>query len=195
MIASHDLFPSAGNFRMANFDLFLSEQLRQDVTKSTGRETYIGTRKVDALAGTLYGLLTANLQLEASYYTAPAARAPVVGAPPVPARPAAMMNSIKAIGWAVGNPGAGDVRSVYRQAFDTHSTVGGQFPIRSMEVLNAIWRKLVTGAPAYRSVNIMQPTKYPSSLAGGFIVKNVIADFATTPHPAQGHNRWYDWAL
>jgi hypothetical protein len=181
---------------MGTFDTFLSEQLRQDVAKTTARETYIGNLKNDALSGALRARLNANTELEANYYVAPAPRVQAVGAPPVPPKPPRAINTNKALAWAVGNPGvADDVKSVYRQAFTAHTTSNTAFPIRQMETLNAIWRKLVAGAPAYRSVNIMQPTKYPSSLAGTHIVKRVIGDFATVAQPAQGNAAWYDWAL
>lgn len=181
---------------MRTFDTFLSEQMRQDTLKTTQRETYINGLKTKAAAGELYTRLTAATELESKYYTAPPVRAPAIGAPAIPAKPAWMTNTNKALAWAVGNPAAtADVKEAYRKAFDACSTRGGKFPIDSMSTLNAIWRKLVTGAPHYRAVNIMQPTKYPSSLAGDFLVKNVIKGFATTGHPAQGSTLWYDYAL
>src|SRR4051794_32209504 len=36
---------------MGTFDMFLGEQMRQDVTKTSGRETYLQNLKADALAG------------------------------------------------------------------------------------------------------------------------------------------------
>jgi len=176
----------------ANFDLFLSEQLRQDVTKTTARERYIADLKVDAAAGRLLTRLQADTELETA--RGPAVAAP--GAPPIPPTSPRMINESKAIGWATGYPGGiGEHRSTCRRAFQAHTTRNARFPIHSVPILNAIWRQLVSGAPVYRAVNIMLPTKYPSSLAGAFITKNVIADFTTTPQPIQGDDLWYDWAL
>lgn len=181
---------------MATFSTHLSEQLRQDVAKTNTREIYLQGLKADALAGRLYARLQAATLAENTYYNAPPPAPPRVGAPPIPPKPPRLVNRSKAIAWAVGNPGAGaDLRNVYAQAFDAFATGNGRFPLSSMDTLNAIWRKLVTGAPHYRPVNFMLPVKYPSSLAGGFILKNVIEDFKTTAQPAQGDNRWYDWAL
>ena len=176
--------------------MYLSEQMRQDVTKTNARQVYLGNLKNDAAAGQLQIRLAAATELESNYYTAPPAPVAKPGAPPIPPKPSRLVNTYRAIGWAVGNPGAAaNVATTYRQAFDANTTKNAGFPIGSMSKLNAIWNKVVTGAPAYRAVNILLPTKYPSSLAGEFIVKRIIADFATLPQPAQGSAAWYDWAM
>lgn len=181
---------------MATFDMFLSEQMRQDVIKTTAREIYLATLKITAAAGGLQVRLAARTQLESTYYTAPVPSVPRPGAPPIPPKPPRSINTNRALGWAVGNPGAAAaVNTTYYQAFVANTTTNVGFPLGSMTKLNAIWSKLVIGAPGYRAVNIMQPTNYPSSVAGDFIVRNIIADFATTPQPAQGAAAWYDWAL
>ncbi len=180
---------------MDTFDMVLGEQLRQDVVKTAGRDVYLQRLRADAVAGRLNARLIQNTLLENTYYIAPPPRPPQPGAPAIPPKPAWAINTNKAIAWAIGNANAGDdVRTNYRRAFLAHSRQG-HFPINNMSALNAIWRNLVPGAPIYRSVNIMQPTNYPSSLAGGAIVSNVIRDFANVAQPDQGDDRWYDWAL
>jgi hypothetical protein len=174
---------------LPSFDMILSESLRQDVVKTDGRIAYLDEVKAKAVNGELRTALLANLADEATYYSAPVA-AP--GAPALPPKPAASVNRAKAIGWASGSRDLG-IKSIYGQVINAYAGAG--FPLTGMSDLNAIWRRLVTAAPHYRAVNIMTPTKYPSSLAGDFIVRARIADFRARAQPQAGAQEWYDWAL
>src|SRR3546814_14262455 len=145
---------------MPTFDVFLKELLRQDEVKTQGRITYLDDLRTKAINGQLRARLDLQTEPETNYYTAPPPRQPAPGAPPIPARPAHLEDRKKALGWAAGNA-ADYVKSTYSQVLTT-SANGNPFPIASMEVLNAIWRQLVPGAPPYRAVTLtQQPTNTP----------------------------------
>jgi hypothetical protein len=179
---------------MATFNMMLGEYFLQDVSKTAGRELHLQNLKGAAMTGQLRRRLQAQTAGVDTYYQAPV-RVPRPGAPAVPPKPAAAVNRNEAIAWISGNlTGASVAGSPYRKAIEEYGSADAS-AIPSLTTLKTIWRLLVSDPPSYRSVNILQPTKYPSSEAGEWLLNDRIRDLSTVALPAVGDDQWYDWAL
>jgi hypothetical protein len=144
-----------------------------------GRAKYIGELMTKAKNGALKTALDKNVEPETNYYKAPSTT------PPNP-------DVAKAKAWL--KKGVTGSTTAYDQVVDQNLKTDGKNPLGADEkVLLAVWKKLVTGAPDFRSFNPATP--YPSSIGGMFLLKKTLADAAKEKLPAHGDAAWENWAL
>jgi hypothetical protein len=151
------------------------------------------TRFMDkARNGTLRTELGNKLMQESDYYTAPAPTVPVPGAPPIPPKPSWMIARTKAKAWLKKGV-LGDTKA-FDEVVDTYCKNDGTWPLGpDHKILDAIWRKLVTGAPPYRGV--VEGAMYPSSIGGTHVLKTFMTSVSHEALPAKGNTAWENWAL
>ena len=165
-----------------------------DINKIADRRRYIVALKARAQRGDLKTQLDLNTEPEANYYTAPPPLVVVFGPQPKPPTQQEIELD-KAVSFLehgiYGNAAA------YGQKLRELAKHDGTFPLGNNDtILRNAWGILVVGAPAYRGWNsAATQQKYPSDSGGAKLLNDILMGMSTTPMPAQGADRWYDYAL
>lgn len=151
------------------------------------------TLRAEATAGTLRARLTAKLEPEANYYTAPPPPNVMMGGHrPAPAPATLSVAKAKAKAWL--KQGVVGSTIAYDQIIDDHVKGTARWPFGSDDtIVTQIWKQLVI-CP-YRHRKFGMAASYPSSVGGMAILKKVIFDMSKMNFPAVGDTDWENWAL